>query len=105
MSESVGVLNGTRHEDPIARPRLRLAANVQRVGEQPADARDGAWCVQIDDVSQDPLALALRAREVERVVHVDVVFVELVVGHRAIGARIADDVERAGSSAADANDF
>ena len=34
---------------------------------------------------------------------IDVFFVEPVVGDRAIGARIAEDVERAGGAAADAN--
>ena len=56
---------------------------------------------QIDDVAQQPLALALRVREVQRVVEIDVLFVEPAVADGAVGARIAEDVERAERAAAD----
>src|ERR1019366_7609424 len=48
---------------------------------------------QVHGVAQQPFLLALRRREVEHVVAVEVPFVETAVVHRAVRLRIADLAE------------
>ena len=90
LSESVGVWNGMLTS---AQRRVRNCGtpltNTESVSCS-AESLVDAGLGEVDDVPQQPLALALRVAEIQRVVEVDVLFVEPDVSVRAVGARIAE---------------
>ena len=80
--------------DAHEHPALALAGDAERVRRattaQPPTRTYDLRVAQVHGVAQQPLLLALRGREVEHVVAVEIPLVEAAVVHRAVRLRVAD---------------
>src|SRR5690349_13789821 len=84
---------------------VRIDDTADRVGDFrfATDARVARRVAQVDDESQNALAFAMKRVEIERVVEIDVFFVEAAITARAVLPRVAEELRCAIPAEADRN--